>query len=402
MNSHIRIAFAAALGFATVIAHAQSPGMMHGSGGHGMMTGPVGMLSKQDANSATDMRLVMDLVHNNTQIRRTVTHLPDGIKTVTESDDPNVAQSIKAHVASMAGRLNDGREFNIFSTTLPVIFDNAKNIKSVVEMTDKGAIVTRTSADAKVAAALQAHAGEVTELVQEGPTAFHRGLSARMAMGPDGPRGAMQRTAQTTKPAVSASQSPHTHDHSFSGAEQWAKVFDDPKRDAWQKPHEVIQALKLKPDAVVADIGSGTGYFSVRFAHMVPKGRVYGLDTEPDMVQYLAERAKREGLNNIRAVQAKPGNAQLPEKADVVILVDVYHHVENREAYFRQLQASLKPGGRLAIIDFTMDSPQGPPKTARIAPEQVKAELQRAGYALSEEHGFLPNQYFLVFRPGRT
>jgi len=163
----------------------------------------------------------------------------------------------------------------------------------------------------------------------------------------------------------------------------------------------VIQALKLKPDSIIADIGSGTGYFSARFAHMVPQGRVYGLDTEPDMVKYLADRAKREDLKNITAVQAKPGDPRLPEKADVVILVDVYHHVENREQYFRQLRQSLKPGGSLAVIDFRMDSAQGPPKAARIAPEQVKAELQRAGYRLTEEHVFLPNQYFLVFQPGK-
>jgi len=201
---------------------------------------------------------------------------------------------------------------------------------------------------------------------------------------------------------TAAAQTPHTHNHSFSGAEHWAKVFDDPKRDAWQKPHEVIQALKLKPDAVIADIGSGTGYFSARFSHMVPQGRVYGLDTEPDMVKYLAERAKREGLKNVIAVQAKPGDPRLPEKADVVVLVDVYHHVENREQYFRQLQNSLKPGGRLAVIDFRMDSPVGPPPAGRIAPEQVKSELQRAGYRLTEEHGFLPNQYFLVFQPAKS
>lgn len=201
-------------------------------------------------------------------------------------------------------------------------------------------------------------------------------------------------------PASPASaQSPHTHHHSFGDAQKWAQIFDDPKRDAWQKPHEVIQALKLKPDAIIADIGSGTGYFSARFANMVPNGRVYGLDTEPDMVKYLAERAKREGLKNITAVRAKASDPQLPEKADLIILVDVYHHVDNRERYFLQLQNSLKPGGRLAIIDFRMDSPEGPPKAARIAPEQAKAELQRAGYRLAEEHAFLPNQYFLVFRP---
>ncbi len=398
MQFAVRIIFVTTLAVSGITASAQPYGMQHGTGG-GIMRGPVGMLTRQDPGSGTDMGLVMDLVHNNTKIKRTVTNLPNGIKTVTESEDPKVAQAIKAHVASMTGRLQDGREFNIFSTTLPVIFDNADKIKSVIEMTDKGAVVIQTTADAKVAAALQAHASEVTELVQEGPTAFHRGLNARVAMGPEGPRGAMQRTARAAKPAIAASQSPHTHDHSFSGAEQWAKIFDDPQRDAWQKPHEVIQALKLKADAVVADIGSGTGYFSVRLAHMVPKGKVYGLDAEPDMVKYLADRAKRAGLNNVKAVLVKPGDAALPEKADLVILVDVYHHIDNRETYFRQLQRSLKPGGRLAVIDFTMDSPEGPPKAARIAPEQVKAELQAAGYALKEAPAFLPNQYFLIFQP---
>jgi SAM-dependent methyltransferase len=206
--------------------------------------------------------------------------------------------------------------------------------------------------------------------------------------------------AQPTGPA--SAQSPHTHDHSFGDAEKWAKVFDDPKRDAWQKPHEVIRALALKPDAVIADIGSGTGYFAARFAHMVPKGRVYGVDTEPDMVKHLAERAKREGLGNLTALRAAPGDPRLPEKADLIILVDVFHHVEDRERYFRKLRDSLKPGGRVAVIDFRMDSPEGPPKAARIAPEQATAELKRAGYALDREHGFLPNQYFLVFRPAKS
>ena len=195
-----------------------------------------------------------------------------------------------------------------------------------------------------------------------------------------------------------AAQSPHTHQHSFGDAEKWAQVFDDPKRDAWQKPHEVIQALTLEPDAVIADIGSGTGYFATRFAHMVPKGRVYGVDTEPGMVKYLDERAKRQGLRNVIALKAAPGDPRLPEKTDLVVLVDVFHHVEDRERYFSKLRASLKPGGRVAVIDFRIDSPEGPPKAARIAPEQVKAELQRAGYALEREHDFLPNQYFLVFR----
>ncbi len=213
-SSQIAIAITAAMVFAAA-AYAQaadhSPGMghNHNAAGHGTMRGPTAMLTKQDANSATDMGLVMDLVHNNAKIKRSVTQLPDGIKTVTESDDPKVAQAIKVHVASMSGRLKDSREFNIFSTTLPVIFDNADRIKSVVEMTDKGAIVIRTSTDAKVAAALQAHAGEVTELVQEGRAAFHRGMQARMTMGAGGPRAAMGRQAPPGNPAPAIPG--HTH-----------------------------------------------------------------------------------------------------------------------------------------------------------------------------------------------
>ena len=195
-----------------------------------------------------------------------------------------------------------------------------------------------------------------------------------------------------------AQQSPHAQ-HRFDDAERWAHVFDDPKRDAWQKPHEVIQALALKPDAVVADIGAGTGYFAVRLATMVPQGRVYAVDVEPDMVEHLARRAKREKRDNLIAVQATAQDARLPEKADVILLVDVYHHIDQRDRYFSQLRASLKPGGRLAIVDFRIDSPAGPPKSARIAPDRVVAELKAAGYSLTQQHDFLPRQYFLVFRP---
>jgi SAM-dependent methyltransferase len=196
-----------------------------------------------------------------------------------------------------------------------------------------------------------------------------------------------------------AAQTPHTHQHTFKDAEQWSHVFDDPERDAWQKPHEVIQALALKPDARVADLGAGTGYFSARLANMVPQGRVYAVDIEPDMVRYLTERAKREGLRNLVAVAGAPDDPRLPEKVDLILIVDVYHHIEDRARYFRKLSQSLRPGGRIAIIDFTLESPQGPPPAVRVAPGTVKAEMKAAGHALAAEHRFLPHQYFLVFRP---
>jgi len=196
---------------------------------------------------------------------------------------------------------------------------------------------------------------------------------------------------------AAVAQTSHTRQHSFSGAEHWAEVFDDPGRDAWQKPHEVIAALSPAPDAAVADIGSGTGYFAVRLAHWVPKGLVYGVDTEPEMVKYLAERAGREKLPNLVSIAGRPDDARLPAKVDLVLLVDVYHHISDRERYFAKLRGSLKPGARLAVVDFRADSPSGPPKAERIPPAQVKAELGRAGYALAKEHDFLPNQFFLVF-----
>jgi ubiquinone/menaquinone biosynthesis C-methylase UbiE len=202
----------------------------------------------------------------------------------------------------------------------------------------------------------------------------------------------------TSVAALAIAQTPHTHRHDFAGAEHWAKVFDDPARDAWQKPHEVIEALKLAPDAAIADIGAGTGYFAVRLAHMVPQGRVYAVDIEPDMVKYLRERAQKSGLKNLTPVQAAPADPKLPTPIDLALLVDVYHHIEQRDAYFKRLASALKPGGAVAIIDFTLESPVGPPRAARMPAAQVKAEMQRAGYALAAEHTFLPNQYFLVFK----
>ncbi len=213
---------------------------------------------------------------------------------------------------------------------------------------------------------------------------------------------AAQHTPQHAhKSSQPPSHNPSSHQHSFGDAEKWAGVFDDPARDAWQKPHEVIQALALKPEAVVADIGAGTGYFAVRLAHMVGKGRVYAVDSEPGMVKHLAARAKKAGLKNLDAVLARPEDPRLPSPADLLLLVDVYHHIDRREAYFRRLQSMLKPGGRVAIIDFNESSPVGPPKSERIAAAQVRAEMEKAGYALLQEHGFLPNQYFLVFGKAR-
>ena len=116
------------------------------------------------------------------------------------------------------------------------------------------------------------------------------------------------------------------------------------------------------------------------------------------MVKYLGERARREGLSNMMAVQGALDSPHLPAKVDLALFVDVYHHIDARPRYFRDLRKSLAPGAHIAIIDFRADSPDGPPRAQRISPEQVKVEMKQAGYALLSEHSFLPRQYFLVFR----
>jgi len=160
------------------------PRMMHGMGHGGMAGGPMGgpMAGRMqhDAAFAADMRLVHEMLANHERIKRTVTNLPNGIRTVTESDDAQVAQFIRAHVASMEKRLYEGRVFNLFSPTLPVLFAKKDKIRTQVETTDTGSVVIQTSDDAEVVTALQAHAVEVSELARDGMTAMMRNARANM------------------------------------------------------------------------------------------------------------------------------------------------------------------------------------------------------------------------------
>lgn len=196
---------------------------------------------------------------------------------------------------------------------------------------------------------------------------------------------------------------PHRHaGHRFDDPERWARSFDDPARAAWQKPERVLEALALRKDDVVADIGSATGYFAVRIAPRVPRGRVWGVDIEPAMVRYLNERARREGLGNLFSILGTPGDPLLPEPVDRVLVVDTYHHIGDRTAYFENLAATLAPDARLVVVDFEMgEMPVGPPDSMKVPPEQVQHELETAGYTLEHAiRGELPYQYVLVFRSG--
>lgn len=195
-------------------------------------------------------------------------------------------------------------------------------------------------------------------------------------------------------PAANATHAHAAHD--FKGPEAWFKEFDAQERDEWQKPDEVIELLALPERAVVADVGAATGYFSLRIARARPKGIVYAVDIEPEMVSFVGERAQKEGVPNVRALITSPGHADLPEPVDLLLLVDTAHHIENRAAYFASVRDVLKPGGRIAIIDFKRDAPMGPPPSERLDVAKLDDDLTRAGFALVASHP-LPHQIFRVY-----
>jgi len=206
--------------------------------------------------------------------------------------------------------------------------------------------------------------------------------------------------------AALAAQAEPGHDatihHSFDDVTKWVGVFDDPGRDAWQKPEAVIEAIGIKPGMTVADLGAGTGYFSVRLAKAVgPKGRVLAIDVEPKLVDHMKERAVKSQLSQLEAVLAPTDDPKLPKQGvDCVLIVDTWHHIDDRLNYLPKLAAGLKPGGRVAVVDFKKgDFPVGPPDAHKLTADAVAAEFKDAGWKLAKQWDELAYQYVLVFTP---
>ena len=203
-------------------------------------------------------------------------------------------------------------------------------------------------------------------------------------------------------PARARSTDAATSHRRFDDPTYWTQVFDDPARAAWQKPQELVAVLGLLPGQCVADLGAGTGYFSRLLSAAVgPTGTVLAVDPEPNLVAHLRERAEREGSANVVPVLASPDNPRLPAGVvDTVLIVDTYHHIDDRVAYFRRLRRALRPPGRIAIVDWQKrDLPVGPEMAHKLAREQVVREMEEAGYRLAEEPSILPYQYVLIFQP---
>jgi ubiquinone/menaquinone biosynthesis C-methylase UbiE len=197
--------------------------------------------------------------------------------------------------------------------------------------------------------------------------------------------------AYTQHPRVALGQAPHQHHPPSS--EEYAKVLENPSRDKWQKPHEVVMALSLKPMETVADIGAGTGYFARRFANHAAK--VYAVDIDEKLLAI----ARTNAPPNVETVHAAADDARLPpQSVDTIFFCDVLHHIENRPAYFANLGKALKPGGRIVVIDFYKKPlPVGPPPSMKLSEAEVTAELRKAGFKLGKQLDILPYQYFLFF-----
>jgi ubiquinone/menaquinone biosynthesis C-methylase UbiE len=203
--------------------------------------------------------------------------------------------------------------------------------------------------------------------------------------------------------SAQTAQTPHDAHRLHGDPAAYIAALEDPKRDAYQKPDDVTKALALKQGEIVADIGAGSGYFALRLArHVGPSGHVYAVDISPDMVRRMNERIHGAGLVNVSTILAAPNNPLLPRTVDRVLFVNVWHHIEDQAAYLGLLKKSLKPGGQIVMIDFhKKDLPVGPPVTMKIAREDLVRQMQDNGFRVTQEHTFLPYQYFIIFQEGK-
>jgi arsenite methyltransferase len=208
---------------------------------------------------------------------------------------------------------------------------------------------------------------------------------------------------RSSAPAQDAVKRDHRQMHQLHrDSKAYIGMLEDPKRDAYQKPHEVLTALGIKQGEVIADIGAGSGYFTFRLAHHVGNnGKVYAIDVNPDMILHLNRRIRDLKAMNVSSILAEADDPLLPERSvNRFFFSDSWHHIENHEKYLSLMKKMLKAGGEVVMIDFhKKELPVGPPMQTKIAREDLIKQMESNGFWLAKEHTFLPYQYFLVFVP---
>ncbi|MBN1784774.1 MAG: class I SAM-dependent methyltransferase [Candidatus Bathyarchaeota archaeon] len=179
-----------------------------------------------------------------------------------------------------------------------------------------------------------------------------------------------------------------------------ARMFNKKASDPKNRPDLVLNHLELQAGNIVADIGSGGGYFSLRFAEALGKdGVVFAVDTNPGFLEFIKENAREKGLDNVKTVLTSEDSLSLPENVDLVFMRNVCHHIPNRTAYFGELKNFLKEGGHIAILEyrkanhFTFHGLFG----HYIPKEEILTEMTQAGFQLEKDLDFLPEQSFTIF-----
>jgi arsenite methyltransferase len=181
-----------------------------------------------------------------------------------------------------------------------------------------------------------------------------------------------------------------------------ADEFRGPERDRWQKPREVLAALDLKEGDVVADIGAGTGYFTMLFARAVgPRGKVYAVDISAPVLEYLQKEARKQDLNNIQTLVSRKDDPLLREgSVHLAFFCDTIHEISGRADFYRKVRHALKPNGRMAVIDWIPATTRGEARNepgGQVSRDVTVREAEQAGFRLVKEPKFLAMEYFLVF-----
>ena len=209
------------------------------------------------------------------------------------------------------------------------------------------------------------------------------------------PRRLVQTPPPSGGPAATAQQRAGSHSRLFPPED--LGLLEGPDRDIWQKPDQIMDALKIAEGSHVADIGAGAGWFTIRLARRVgPNGLVLAQDVQRQMLEAIRRRVAKEGLSNVQTRLGHGSDSGLPERRlDAVLVVDVYPEVEDRVMFLRTLSRSLKPGGRIGIVNYKPGK-GGPGPELRIDPSAVEADAKMAGLKITSRETFLPYQYLLI------
>jgi cyclopropane fatty-acyl-phospholipid synthase-like methyltransferase len=182
-------------------------------------------------------------------------------------------------------------------------------------------------------------------------------------------------------------------------AQDYIKILEAERRVENLQIDRVVETLKISPGQKIGDLGSGSGLFTRPIAKQVgPQGVVYAIDIDPDLLKHVTKTAEEQKLNNIRTVLAAEDDPRLPEPVDLIIIIDTLHHINNRGTYLKNLRRYLRPGGRIAIIDFTENWPSGH-EQMRFTLNELEGWMSAAGFKRIEKHDFLNNNFFVIYQP---